>query len=195
MITTVADVKTFLQISVSTYDTLIAKLIPAVESFVFEYCNNWFEISKDYIYNRSTALVFVSGTPPTITMEDGTFATDGFVAGMNIRVKNSLYNDGIYSLAIVAEETLTLGASDVLIDEDLGAESEITVVKYPKGLDLIIAKLIGEDLKNSSVTAGEKVVSESVGNHSISYGGSTVKGQYPDELLALLRPYKRVVKV
>lgn len=194
MIIEVTEVKEILQITGPEYDSVIAKLIPKIQDFVFTYCNNYFEVATDIIGLETTALIFVSGSPSKIQNSDGYLIEAGFIEGMDIRVKGSLYNDGVYHIDTISAGEIELSADDSLTDEDYEAKVSLSMVKFPKGIKLPIAKLIGEDLKNTFSTQ-EKVISEQVGNTNFSYGGSKVKGEYPAELLAGLKPWKRITFV
>lgn len=194
MIINIEEVKEILQITTPEYDETIESLIPKVQDFIFNYCNNHFEVATDVIGLESTNIVFVSGTPSKIQNSDSYFVDAGFLAGMDLKVTGSLYNDGVYHLDGVAVDELTLSADDSLTDEDYEAKVSLTMVRFPKGIKLPVAKLIAEDLKNVFSTA-EKVVSERVGNTSFNYGGSKFKGEYPAELLAGLKPWKKIVFV
>ena len=70
---------------------------------------------------------FTDASPPTIDRWDGgDFVADGFLAGDAISVGGSDANDGAYTVAAVSANTLTLAASDTLIDEPVGATVTIT---------------------------------------------------------------------
>jgi len=190
MILTVEECKKLLQIQNDDYDTLLQDLIPQVQSWITDFCNNTFEIRTDEIYVESDSLTFTHGSNPSISGYD--FEESGFTIGMHIKVAGSFSNDGYYQIKEVNETTIMLADDETLKDEESGSDVLITVASFPTGLKLAVAKLIGEDLKNNSVSNGEKVVSESVGNHSINYGGAVMKGEYPEAILRLFKPYKRV---
>jgi hypothetical protein len=79
----------------------------------------------------NTTISFANSDPDTITRADGgSFVTDGFEAGEQIRVAGSTSNDGYYTLAAggVAANTLTLVNSDSLTTEAAGASVTITAV-------------------------------------------------------------------
>lgn len=196
MIATRAEVKEFLQIPAltTTYDTLIDSLIPVTQEWLFDYCNNWFEVGTDTLYLTSITISFSDSDPDTILDSDNNFVNAGFVDGMHIRIKGSLYNNGVYEVDTVVAGTITLVSTETLTTEDQAQNVTITVVNFPQGLKLGFKAIVGEELK-ADFTAGEKVLSENVGNTTFSYGGSKVKGSYPKELLSLLSPYKRPVKV
>lgn len=61
-------------------------------------------------------LTFVDASPPRIEASSGDWADDGYEAGMAVRVVGG-NNAGIYTLATVTADTLTLDAADELTDE------------------------------------------------------------------------------
>jgi len=79
----------------------------------------------------NTTISFANSDPDTIIRVDGgSFITDGFEAGEQIRVSGSTSNDGFYTLAAsgVTANTLTLVDSDSLTTEAAGASVTITAV-------------------------------------------------------------------
>jgi hypothetical protein len=78
----------------------------------------------------SNSIVFANSNPDTITRGSGSFITDGFEGGNQIRVLGSTLNDGYYTIAAngVAALTLTLLSSDALTGELAGAVVTITAV-------------------------------------------------------------------
>jgi len=196
MIATRAEVKEFLQIPAltTTYDTLIDSLIPVTQEWLFNYCQNWFEVATDTIYLTSTTISFADTDPDTILDSDNNFVDAGFIDGMHIKITGSLYNDGVYEVNTVVAGTITLVSTEKLTTEDQAQNVSITVVNFPLGIKLGFKAIIGEELK-ADFTSGENVISENVGNTTFTYSGSKVKGSYPNELLSLLSPYKRPVKV
>ena len=76
----------------------------------------------------TTGLVaFVEGTPDTIT---GTGLFGEFAVGDIIEVSGSDKNDGLYTLAVVAANTLTVGAADLVTET---ADSTITISVRGRG--------------------------------------------------------------
>ena len=58
-----------------------------------------------------------SASARTITASTGSFVTDGYVAGMRLRVRGTTDNDGAFKIAAVSALVITLQSSDVLVDE------------------------------------------------------------------------------
>lgn len=188
MITELNEVKNLLQISDTSKDSFINSMIPIVQDFVLKYTNNYFEILTDEVYRDSNTISFVSGTPAKINDSQNKFISLGFVPGIHIRVQGSKFNDGVYKVDIVEAGTLTLSVDEQLINESADSEVVvlITIVQFPKGIKLPIAKLIGFHLDPKNAKG---VQSESLGDHSINFQSG---GMYPQSLLNDLRPYMRM---
>lgn len=73
-------------------------------------------------------LAFVDSTPDTITRSAGSFVTDGFTTGMEVRVHGSTLNDAVITLTNVAATTLT--TSDALTAESAGAPIVLSEVGF-----------------------------------------------------------------
>ena len=188
MIITLDEVKSLLQITNTSKDSFIASMIPVVQDFVFTYTNNYFEILTDTVYRDSNSISFVNGSPSKINDLQNKFISAGFVPGIHTRVQGSKFNDGVYKVAAVEAGSLTLSAEEELTNESVDSEvvTLITVVKFPKGIKLPVAKLIGFHLDPKNAKG---VQSESLGDHSISFQSG---GNYPQSLLNDLRPYMRM---
>jgi hypothetical protein len=163
-------------------------MIPVVQDFVFTYTNNYFEILTDEVYRDDNTISFVKGTPSKINDLRNQFVSMGFVKDIHVRVQGSKFNDGVYEAADVEDGSLTLSTDDELINEAVDSEvvTLITVVKFPKGIKLPVAKLIGFHLDPKNAKG---VQSESLGDHSISFQSG---GNYPQSLLNDLIPYRRM---
>lgn len=190
-IITTAEVKTFLQISGSTYDTLIAALIPKIQDWVVNYCNNPFHVITKKMY--ATTIAFVDSDPDTITDSASGFVSAGFTDAIDVHVEGSIDNDGIYAVDTVAAGTLTLASGESLIAEDAGSGVVITRVRFPQGIKLPVARLIGFDMQKNNMIS---VKSQSLGDYSVNYaGGSGVKDAgYPQGLLMDFAPYRQLYK-
>jgi len=188
MIITAAEVKSLLQISGSAYDSFIDAMIPVVQDFVIQYTNNYFEILTDSVYRDTNTLSFVTGSPAKINDSQNKFVDMGFVAGIHIRVNGSKFNDGIYKVDSVSARTLTLSSDDSLTNESEDSEVviKITVVQFPKGIQLPVAQLIGYNFEKRNMKG---VQSERLGDHSISYQSG---GGYPKSLLEGLNQYRNL---
>lgn len=79
------------------------------------------------ITGPSTAIAFQNTNPDTIVRSDGTsFILENYQNGDQIMVGGSLTNDGIYTIASVEADTLTLEASNSLSTETAGETVTIT---------------------------------------------------------------------
>ena len=190
---TVADIKKYLNISTSTQDTQIGNLIKPVADLLFAKCNNWFEAAEDQIFINDLGIDFYNTDPAVIECNDSVVYAGGFRDGMDIRIKGSAFNDGIYSVDVADDTAFVLVDGETLIEEmNYTANSNrvisITPVYIPEGFKMVLAKFIGEDLKY--VANSDRVNSERVGNTSFNYGSHNY-GEYPDGLMKLLKPFKR----
>jgi hypothetical protein len=196
-ILSVSEVKTLLQISANTYDALLAVLIPMVEDDLFNITQNYF--TSEIVRYTSNYLIFAT-TGKTIT--DSTsidFADYGFVAAQVVRITGSQNNNKTITLLTVLDNVLTASASDSFVNEDMqnndSTSYEVTIAKvdYPEGLKLCFSKMCGDQIKAQSFSdtfASPK--SESIGDHSISYGAdlqSWVEKGYSLSTINMLKPY------
>ena len=170
-----AEVKDILQISGTDKDNAIETMIPIVRDFTIGYCNNKF-LNENLYYTAST----IGFYGDKIVDSNSGFVTGGFSAGMDIRVYGSDNNDDSYRI-----KTITAGSIqtyDKMTTETVGNSVTLYQVKYPKGLKLAVANMIGFQLNQT-----QGVSSETIGDYSVSYSG-----EYPKHLLEALRPYKKV---
>lgn len=190
MIISLDEVKGLLQIADSdtTKDGFITDIIPIVQDFVIKFTENSFEILTDVVYRLSNTLSFEAGNPPKISDPQNQFITMGFASGIDIKVKGSKFNDNYYTIDSITDGVLSLSSSDILINEPAHNLFTIliTVVQFPKGIKLPVAKLIEFHLDKKKTS---NVSSESLGDHSISYQAS---GSYPKHLLDDLAQYRLV---
>lgn len=180
-IITTAKVKTLLQISGSTYDSLIDELIPAFQNWIVEYLQNWFHTG---IYLDASTIAFVHSEPDTITDSDEGFVDADFTDSIDIHVSGSKDNDGIYAVDTAAAGTLKLESGEELIAEDAGEGVTITRVKFPKALWMPTALCIKVDMAKRDPS----LKSKSLADHSESYSED---GRYPPALLKMFNPWKQ----
>ncbi len=102
-IITLSEVKSLLQISDSSKDTIINTLIPIVQKRVMRYCRNSFD---NYLI-RSYDSKFTFSSAKTITDANSNFLVNNWAAGLEFRINGSLYNDGIYTVSTVTASVLT----------------------------------------------------------------------------------------
>ena len=143
-----SEVKTLLQINVSTYDTLILMLIPIIENEIIEYCNNEFigtyESTQGImptVYTYSNTMYF---TTLDNSLNDDTedFTTKKFKVGDVIRVYNSLHNDRMYTITSIATHKIILDSINTAYDESAGNTLVIARVDFPQKLKFIAARMI-----------------------------------------------------
>jgi len=132
---------------------------------VLEYLNNYFfkytSTAKEYSYAKD--ITFTTNN----TMA-GDF-TDTFLVGEYVLVEGSRINDGVYLISAIDDTTITIDATvDLTIDTEPQIDCTITKLFIPKQLISLIAEI--KDY-NTNVTTG--IASESQGNRSVSYGGSS----------------------
>jgi len=196
-IITTDKVKTLLQISGSTYDTLIAELIPIVQNFIVEKTNNRFTVKnrrkiyrsqsyllteKEGVYIEASTIAFNNATPATITDSDSNFLDQGFPASdIDIDVVNSKRNDDIYAVDTVEAGTMTLKTGEELLSEEAGNLVTIYLVKFPKGLWSTVADMILWKMDKKRF-----LKSWSLADYSKTMIG---EGGYPQKLLDELKPY------
>jgi hypothetical protein len=128
-----------LQTALTTWDTLIASLIPIAQAEIIEYCKNSFVNTSIQLITNTIA--FVSGTTATITDSASSFVTSGFIAG-DYKISGSSSNDKIVTVGTVAAGTLTLATGETLNNEDAGDAIVITKVDFPVSMKFDVAQYI-----------------------------------------------------
>lgn len=100
----------------------------------------------------ATTIAFVTGSPSTITDSANGFTAAGFTVGQKISVTGSDDNTGTWTIATVADGTLTLVAGEVLVSESAGPRISIQAGS-PKGNILLAAQrklFLAGDINNLS---------------------------------------------
>ena len=181
MIISVEEAKRFLQITDNSKDELIKMLIPIVQDFVVKYTRNFFEILTDSIYRESNEISFSNGK---ITDAYEKLIESGFIPNIHVRVSGSVLNDGIYEVTDVEASALTLSADIPLTDEPSGAAVKLTAVKFPKGIKLPVAQLIGYNLEKQRHRG---LASERLADWLANY-----ESDYPKALLSGLNQFRKI---
>lgn len=169
MIITRDYTKQLLGITSTKYDDRIDALIPVVQSDVLKYCEDYFEILTDRIYRSSNTISFTaSEATPSINDSENKFIELGFVKGLHCRVNGSKINDNIFEIKEIQAGKLITNLKPVIIDEanDDTIVIRITLVKFPEGIQLPVARLIGSQLKSQF---GIIVSSEKFDDFSATY--------------------------
>ena len=184
-IITTAEVKSFLGITSTTYDTRIDSLIEPVLFDVFDYTNNYFHNNAVRIRGQ----IFTFSTTGTIVVDGTNFSTYSFASGDEIHVVDSVRNDGLFTASSVSSATITVSTENTVLSET--EESNVTIVKMdvPKSLKPIIASMIWFRIDKPYGT----VVSESLGDYSVTYAQyGSAGGEYPNSINRSLNKYRCV---
>jgi hypothetical protein len=184
MIATLAEIKTLLGISVSTHDARIQALIPLVEEDVCDHCRDDF-LSVKYgslAIIESGTLVF-NNSANTITCND----TTDFAINDDIRIYNTVRNDGPYRISNVSSNVLTIDSVYSLVDETVSAF--LIKVEYPKALKRVFANMINYNIKDKFDKA---VKTEKIDDYSYTLSDN-VEG-YPNSIVNNLNGYRKPFK-
>lgn len=194
---TVAEAKTYLRITDSTYDTLIGYYIPLIEEDICEYLQNYFEDKVIYV-EHSAGLAFIRGNTSSgtsqadyITDDNDDFSSAGFTAGMDIAIAGGS-NYGLYTLAAVSTDTLTLESTGVLVNQDQdtsynpAGRIRISRVHWPDALKPIAAKMIWYQIDKAKP---DGAITERIDDYSVTYAGAR---EYPMQLMQQLRKWRKV---
>jgi len=158
-IITSAEAATYLQTTFTAgQSSLVATLIPDLQSLVMDYCKNSFLNNNIYVSAGT-----ISFDTNTVTDSASGFVDAYFVAG-DYKVRGSKLNNGILTVSAVAAGALTV--SETLVTELAGSEITITKVDFPTSIKPAFAQLINYYLTKQ----GKQVKSESLpGGYSVSY--------------------------
>jgi hypothetical protein len=182
------DVKTLIQETSTTYDTLIGMLLPVCLQDFFDYTNNYFDNNAVIIQGAS---IVASSSDRTLIIDGTNFSTYSFQSGDEIRIRNSARNDGFYTAMTVSSATITVSSSsDYVATYTLRNESTyealwtVNKIDVPWGIKPIVASMIKFKIEHTGGTP----VSESLGDYSITYGGS----DYPESIVRSMNKYRLV---
>ena len=193
MIATLAEIKTLTGLD-SSYDTQITALIPIVQNYIIDYTGNKFEVTPKsgskmhkltgkYLNVAEDSDVDFSAANKTITASpDLDYESFAVASGKDITVTGSNYNDGIYSVASVSSNVITV--NEDLNDETMSNYVTVRIIKFPESLKLIAAQIIKHWLLSKS-TSG--LQSERFDDYSASYSGDL-----PSTTIKQLNAYRQV---
>lgn len=182
MIASRNEIKTLLEISDITKDSLIDALIPLAQDDLLAYLNNHF---KTPVYNQSTRIAF-DATNKKITDAESNFVENDFTDGIHVIVEGSKRNDGIYYVSDAVAGYLKIGTGKQVVDETAENMVCVTKIVFPDALKIAIARYIGGLLESAN---RQGVSSESIGNYSVSY--SQGNKDFREQVLGSLKQYKR----
>jgi hypothetical protein len=182
------EVKTYIQETSTTYDTLIGAFLPICLQDFFEYTNNYFDNNAVRI---ETSNVTASSSDRTLIITGTNFSTYSFQSGDEFRIRNSKRNDGFYTAATVSSATITVSSSsDYVATFTLRNEAEqeafwtINKIDVPMSVKPLIASMVKFKIEHPSGTPQ----SESLGDYSVTYGG----GEYPESITKAMNKYNMV---
>lgn len=183
-----SEVNSILNFTDSTYDDRVAFWLPYMPGRVCAICNNYFATPQAYVSGGD----FTFSAAASIRTAEDSFVEDGnFVAGADIRVVGSLYNDGFYTLSAVTTVLCTIDINTTYAEPKVVAENVetedlldvfINLVMFPRELKPIVANMIRYDMIERPTRSG--AAAEKVGNYSISYVTAAGLGMnYPDDVI------------
>lgn len=193
-IITLVEAKTLLQISGSTYDSLINMLIPIVETAVADYCNNHFIDSYKSIngilptvYTYSNTVEFLnSDNSYNDTQNDLTILN--FKVGDIVRFYNSLHNDNFYTISSIATSKIVLDSLRTITDDDTSNTIITARAIFPEPTKLTASHMIKFNLQKYGVLfKGEKIDDYSYSrSEDLEYG-------YPKGIMNQLNCYRSMM--
>lgn len=188
MIITLNEVKTILQISVSTYDSLINMFIPIVEQDICDYCKTDF-VDEEFDFFSSNDITFVA-SDNSINLTG--ISDKKLVANDSIRVYKSFRNNKTFTVDSVSANKIILNSIDTVQDEDEGETVYVMKVKYPVPLKFVAAKMINYQLVTNTDEFTPGMKSEKVDDYSITLE-ETING-YPLSYMVALQRYRHLFK-
>lgn len=191
MIISVSDFKLFQQVSVSTFDTLIKKLIPVVEAKIINYCNNEFvgtyqstQGIMPTVYTYSNSISFAN-SDNSMNDSENDFTSLNFKVGDSVRVYNSLHNDKPLTIESIATNKIIFEDVNTIADESAGNTIVMARIDYPVELELVASQMIKYNLQKQ----GYNLKSEKIDDYSYTKDDKLVSG-YPSSIMEGLDDYR-----
>lgn len=177
MIASLAQIKSVLGYTDTTYDSRITTLLPMVEGEIIEYCNNTF-LDSDITFGGECTITAVAGVYK-IVCADGGMDDVGFAVSDTVYLSGSKRNDGYLTISAIADGEVTI--AEPLVAESTAVAVDLTLARFPVALTVYLARMIGYQIKHAE-DAG--ITSESIGKYSYSRkdSGGGDSG-YPAEIL------------
>jgi hypothetical protein len=184
MLMTLDECKTLMKIDLTdtTKDDFITTELEILEDYICEYTNNMF-LDEDNDRIIVDDFDFINEGSVYKIKSSSDFILNKFLVGNQIRVQNSLSNDGVYKITNVTQHELTI-EQPLESEENFNVPIIIGVIKYPRGLKLLVSEMISFDLLDKTIK------SETISRHSITY--QDLKSSYPDFIIKKLSGYARV---
>lgn len=175
MIATLAEIKTILGITDTTYDAVITAILPGVENDLLEWLNNKF-LFDSVSYGAS----LTPTASNTFVGTSGGINSIGFANGDIIYVEGSNRNDGFFTLASFTDTNFTV--SETVVTETAKTLT-VTLVKFPSQLKVAIARMVGSRVLNGNRSMVGGVRSESLADYSVTLNLSSSSAGYSDDIL------------
>jgi hypothetical protein len=119
---------------------------------------------------------------------DGLKVSDAgiFMAGAYVYVVGSVMNDGVYKILSIDEATNKLTLEGALQAEMIERKYRVYLLGIPKPLIDLVDEISAYNTNNPN-----GVKSESLGDYSVSYGGSGEDGSWKSVFKSRLAPYRK----
>lgn len=146
-------------------------------------------LTNNNFQNFNVRISQLSLSDKTITATQGT--TNGMRVGDTIEVNGTLYNNGIYTIASLTAQTITVNSAQDFIAET-AADGIATLVQYPADIKRGVRKLIEYDVQMAG-KAGIK--SESISRMSVTYydvNAAENTDGYPKAMLDFISKYEKM---
>jgi hypothetical protein len=186
MIASLAQIKSILGYTDTTYDSRITTLLPMIEAEIIEYCNNNF-LNVSITFDGDCTIT-ASGGVYKIVCADGGMDDVGFAVSDTVYIAGSNRNDGYVTISAISDGEITI--AEPLIAESTAVGISLTLALFPAALTVYLARMIGYQIKHAE-DAG--ISSESIGKYSYSRKDSNGGDMgYPQEILKGLDKWKFV---
>lgn len=198
MIATLAEIKTLLGITASTYDTQIKANIPIIEQAICDYCNNDFtDTRQSYrmgyilaVYTYRSTLSFVASTNSINDSASGLTGLN-FKAGDSVRVYNSIHNDQIFTIKTVAAGSIVFEDIDTVVNESAGTSILMARLLWPKPLKNVVADMVRFKVISK---INPVLKSESIDDYSYTANTDEFANGFPKTLMQSLNKYRCLIK-
>lgn len=160
-------------ITTTIEDSVLETQLQALELLIREYTNNNFQMRNIRFGCPAMAQKLY-------------LSTDMLSVGDTVQVSESMYNNGVYTIADIADGFIVLNKK--LYDESAVL---VTKVEYPMDVKIGAVNMLKWDVENREKVG---IQSETISRHSVTYfnmdGDNSVMG-YPKSLLGFLKPHMK----
>lgn len=160
-------------ITTTIEDSVLETQLQALELLIREYTNNNFQLRNIRFGCPAMAQKLY-------------LSTDMLSVGDTVQISESMYNNGVYTIADIGDGFITLNKK--LYDESAVL---VTKVEYPMDVKIGAVNMLKWDVENREKIG---IQSETISRHSVTYfnmdGDNSVMG-YPKSLLGFLKPHMK----